>query len=235
MEVAVLGHPLEPTPAPARSLGGTWALEDASNPGSLIRLSTDGASVSGCVVRGAQGVRLHGTLAGHVARVSLEASDRTRGNATLVVSADGTRLRGRYELGGMGSWSATRQDGPPGDCELLLAQLGLARRLDTTSERVVLAGVGFADDALLLAAGDDLSALVALLSARPRARLQLLVLGKSDGSADELRRTERRAQALVSWLLKRGIAPERYELGFGVLKWPTVLPEPRVEVRWKVD
>jgi hypothetical protein len=109
MEVTLLGAGLEPTPAPSRSITALWAFEDG-----VIRLSADGGSLSGCVLRGADALRLRGTLAGHVAKVSVEGLDRTKGTATLVVS------------------------------------------------------VGFAsDDALQIEANDDLTALLALLQARP--------------------------------------------------------------------
>jgi hypothetical protein len=39
--------------------------------------------------------------------------------------------------------------------------------------------------------------------------------------------------AVLNALTKKGIAPERVELGHGVIKWPTVKPEPRVEARWR--
>jgi hypothetical protein len=98
-------------------------------------------------------------------------------------------LRGRYQLNGFGSWTATRRDGPPGDCDSLIAQAS---------------------------------------------RVQLLVLGRSiDPAGDELKRCERRAMAVLNALTKKGIAPERVELGHGVIKWPTVKPEPRVEARWR--
>jgi hypothetical protein len=65
-------------------------------------------------------------------------------------------------------------------------------------------------------------------------RVQLLVLGRSiDPAGDELKRCERRAMAVLNALTKKGIAPERVELGHGVIKWPTVKPEPRVEARWR--
>lgn len=231
MEVSVLGHPLEPTPAPTRNIAGTWSLDDG-----VIRISADGASVSGCVSRANDAWRFRGTLAGHVAKVQVESLDRTRGNATLVVSSDGTRLRGRYQLGSFGSWSASRKEGAPIDCELLFAQASLARRLDSAREPVALLGVGFnADDSAQLEANDDLSALAAILTSRPSARVTLMVLGKTDGSPDELKHSERRATSIANALLKKGVPPERVELGFGLMKWPSVKPEPRVEARWKID
>lgn len=233
MEVSVLGHPLEPTPAPTRSMSGVWSLDDG-----VMRIAADGATVSGCVLRANNdAMRFRGTLGGHVAKVSVESIDRTKGSATLVVSSDGTRLRGRYQLGAFGSWTATRKEGAVIDCDMLFAQASLTRRLDAAREAIVLLGVGFnaADDSVQLEANDDLSALAAILSSRPTARVQVSVLGKTDGSADELKRTERRATAVANALLKKGVPPERVEIGFGLMKWPSVKPEPRVEVRWKID
>lgn len=230
MEVSVLGHPLEPTPAPTRSIAGNWLLDDG-----MMRITVDGPNVAGCVLRTNDAVRFRGTLAGRVARVTLEGLDRTRGTSTLVVAGDGERLRGRYQLSGFGTWTATRKDGPPMDCELLLAQASLARRLDGARENITLIGVGFgADDGVVLEANDELSALAALLKLRPEAKVQVLVLGKTDG-ADELKRTERRATAVANVLVRKGVAPDRVELGYGILKWAAVKPEPRVEVRWKLE
>lgn len=214
MEVAVLGHPLEPTPAPTRSIGGTWALDDG-----LIRIVADGSTVRGCVLRANDALRFRGSLAGHVAKIDLEGLDRAKGPGTLVVSSDGERLRGRYQLAGFGTWSATRKDGAPVDCEQLIAQASLGRRLDAARDHVVLLGVGFAsDDAVQLEANDDLSALAGMMASRPGARVQVMVLGKTDGAPDELKRTERKATAVANLLLRKGVAPERVELGYGLVK-----------------
>ncbi|MFT3707693.1 MAG: discoidin domain-containing protein [Archangium sp.] len=231
MEVAVMGHPLEPTPSPTRNIAGMWSLDDG-----VIRIAADGATVTGCVLRKNDAQRFRGTIAGHVAKVTLEGLDRTRGSATMVVTADATRLRGRYQLGGFGTWTATRKEGALVDCDAMIAQAALARRLDAARDSLVLMGVGFAaNDEVALEANDDLSSIVALLHDRPTARVQFTVLGKTDGAPDELKRTERRATALANALLKKGVPPERVEIGFGLMKWPAVKPEPRVEARWKVD
>jgi hypothetical protein len=63
----------------------------------------------------------------------------------------------------------------------------------------------------------------------------VLVLGKTDGSPEELKKTERRATSVANALLRKGVPPERVEIGFGLLKWPAVKPEPRVEARWKLE
>ena len=46
---------------------------------------------------------------------------------------------------------------------------------------------------------------------------------------------EAKATAVANLLLRKGVAPERVELGYGLVKWPSVKPEPRVEVRWKTE
>ncbi|MFO0597669.1 MAG: hypothetical protein U0228_20350 [Myxococcaceae bacterium] len=229
MEVAVLGHPLEPTPSPTRSLDGLWSLDDG-----VVVLTADQGAVSGCVRRANDALRFTGTVQGRVAQGSLEGLDRLKGSATFVVSSDGNTLRARYEMVGFGTWKASRRDALKPDCATLIAEAALGRRLDAATGPVALLGVGFGpDDTLRTTAGDELTALASLLAERPTARVELAVLGRTDGGADELKRTERRAQAVIQALMKLGLAPERVELGFGVMKWPGVRPEPRVEARWK--
>lgn len=229
MEVAVLGHPLEPSSAPAKSIAGTWALEG----GGLVRLAEDGSTLSGCAVQGGAAWRLRGSIAGRVAKTTLEELDGTAGTSLLVSSSDGNVLRGRWRASGAGAWTAKRRPGPEADCTALLEQVSFERRLAASGDAVTLRGIGFdANDELKLDTRNELAALAGLLTSHPGSRARMLVLGRTtEIPADELKRCERRAQAVLQFLLKRGVTAESVELGVGLLKLGGVQPEPRVEVK----
>lgn len=230
MEVAVKGHPLEPPGPPMRHASGTW---DLAGGGVLRLLVDDGAQVHGCVVQGADAWRLRGAMTGRVARVTLESLDGAGEAATVVVASSGAVLRWARREPAVVVVGTRRPDGPDADCAALMDQAAFERRLTGAPDGVVLRGVSFgANDEPRVEPASELPALAGLLVARPQLQVRMLVLGKTtEPAADELKRCERRARAVLAALMKLGVAPESVELGYGLLKVGPVQPEPRVEVR----
>ena len=227
MEVSVQGHPLEPS-AP-RSFAGTWRLEG----GGTLRLTGEGASLTGCAAWADSVWALKGEARGRAASLSWT-EETTTGSATLAMGDDGT-LRGhwRKDAGGSGSWAGMKRAEAELDCRSALEDLRFVRRLRTETRGLALTGVSFdlATDELKLEARHELGALERMLASGGQ-RVQVLVLGRSTEAApDELKRCERRAQRLLNHFQRAGVPTSAVDVGVGILKVGSAVQlEPRVEV-----
>ena len=227
MEVTLLGHALEPSAG--QSLAGTWRLEG----GGVLRLTSDGAALTGCATWADTVWGLKGTSRGRTAWLTWT-DEATTGNAVLAFGDDAL-LRGRWrgDSGGSGAWSGTRRAEPELDCRSALEDLRFTRRLRAEAQGLTLTGVSFdlGTDELRLETRNELLSLERHLGSGAKQRVRLLVLGRSSEPApDELKRCERRAQRLLAHLQRAGIPTSAVDVGIGILKvGAAVQVEPRVE------
>jgi outer membrane protein OmpA-like peptidoglycan-associated protein len=227
MEVSLTGHALEPSPQ--KNLSGTWRLDG----GGTLRLSGDGASLTGCALFPNEVWTVKGMGHGRAATLNW-VHEAAGGSATIAIADDGT-LKGRWrgDVSGSGSWAGTKRAEAELDCRTALEDQRFARRLNAETLGVTLTGVTFdvGTDELRLEARNELLALERLLTANPSLRARLLVLGRSSEAApDELKRCERRAQKLLTHLQRAGVPASAVDVGIGILKvGAAVQLEPRVE------
>lgn len=226
MEVSLLGHPLEP--APPRKLAGVWRLEG----GGLLRLSGEGAALTGCATWPDKVWSITGEARGRAALLTWT-DEGAEGTATLALRDDG-ELRGRWrEPGTSGAWVGTKRAEAELDCRTVADDLRFSRRLRSEPLGLTLTGVSFdlGTEELRLEARHELGALERMLLASG-SRVRLLVLGRtSEAAPDELKRCERRAQRLLGHLQKAGVPTSAVDVGVGLLKVGSAVQlEPRVEV-----
>lgn len=227
MEVTLLGHALEP--AAPQAFAGTWRLEG----GGVLRLTSDGAALTGCATWADTVWAFKGASRGRAA--SLTWTDENTTGSAVLAFGDDALLRGRWhgDSGGSGAWSGTKRPEPELDCRSALEDLRFTRRLRTEAQGLTLTGVSFdlASDELRLETRNELLSLERHLSSGAKQRVRLLVLGRSSEPApDELKRCERRAQRLLAHLQRAGIPTSTVDVGIGILKvGAAVQVEPRVE------
>lgn len=225
-EVAVRGHPLEPSPR--RGFGGQWTVE-----GGLLALRDDDGEVTGCAVWPTQVWTLRGTVAGRVAKLGWTSAEDATGTMTLAIGDDG-RVSGTSSE--TSRWLGTPRpaEAPPLDCHAALMDLRLARRLEMERLGITLQGVSFdpATDELKADPKGELPSLERVLAAGRGVRARVLVLGRtSEPAPDELKRCERRAQSLLRHLTQAGVGASTLDLGVGLVKvGAAVQLEPRVEI-----
>jgi hypothetical protein len=233
MELAVRGHGLEPPVK--RSVAGTWSLEH----GTVLRLNDGDLFVSGCEATQSgepQVWLMRGEQRGRVARFEWrEAAAENTGTAVVALTDDGT-LHGVWKSssGGSGLWvGSPRVTDPVLDCAAAAEEARLLKRLANEPRGATLHGVGFEGDELKLQAENDLAPLRRALAGSHELKARVLVLGRAaDPAADELKRTERRAQKIVQYLLATGASSSQLDTGFGLMRFGAAVQlEPRVEVQ----
>ncbi|MBL8950387.1 MAG: hypothetical protein JNK82_06400 [Myxococcaceae bacterium] len=225
MELVVRGHPLEP--GVRRAALGTWSLEH----GPTLQLGEGG----GCEVatNDAWSVKTE-SVNGRVTQLQWsQAGTGSSGTATVVVADDGA-LHGAWRGSGNslgGAWLG-RPLKAPIDCRTALEDARFRARLQAEKRGLVLRGVTFAGDEPKLDDDNELAVVRRVLASSATTRARVTVYGKAaDPAADELKRCERRAQAVLRWLLAGGVAASQVEVGFGLVRTGSVVQlEPRVEV-----
>jgi outer membrane protein OmpA-like peptidoglycan-associated protein len=213
-EVELLGERAAPVERPG-------VAGDFTTSYGLMRMAVDGDTVYGCYDYVA-GAAVWGTLDGRNARVTWAEprDDGTlrQGKATFVVSQGGKRLNGVwYEDGQLaGVWDGTRTEKPEAQCTpRKRSALDDLRK----QKRLALYGIRFdsGKDVIRPESDPTLAEVAALLKQDPA--LRLLVEGHTDATntdAYNLELSERRAQAVVAALVKRGADGARLQAkGFG--------------------
>jgi OOP family OmpA-OmpF porin len=184
----------------------------------LLRLEQDGTRVVGCYdYREGQ---ITGNLVGRVLQGEWEEDKGQRsGTAVMVLSVRGDALNGVwYEHGQLeGEWSGHRVTDRQPTCTAARGST-LAAKL-AAGGRVVLYGIFFDSDSATLKAESEatLNEVLSVLKADPALKLQ--VAGHTDSTntdAYNLQLSQRRAEAVVKWLVEHGVAAERLTAkGFG--------------------
>jgi OOP family OmpA-OmpF porin len=186
----------------------------------LMRIEQSGSHLAGCY--DTNGGELSGTLNGRVMELEWFENKRERhGTAVMVVAESGGVLSGVwYENGALaGEWSGRRAAaGQQPECRMAAGE-GLATQL-TEGGRVVLYGVYFDSDSAALKSQSEptLRDVAAVLAKEPG--LKVLVAGHTDATntdAYNLQLSQKRAEAVVSWLVGHGVEASRLSAkGFGM-------------------
>ena len=231
LEVLVNGHPLEPSFL--RPFTGAWSLGDNG----VLRLATDGATITGCAAWSDKVWTIRGTAHGRTAEVTWR--DETNGSSGTAIAAlgDDGALRGRWREENSNTreaWLGIKRPDAAFDCRAAVDDQNFAHRVGKAQPgNLLLSGVGFDanTDDLRLETRNDLGALERILAKASGQRARIFVLGRStEPPADELKRCERRAQKLLAHLGQAGVSASAVELAVGIVKLNAVQPEPRVEV-----
>jgi outer membrane protein OmpA-like peptidoglycan-associated protein len=210
MELEGYGTPSGPAP----SVNVTGVYQTDYGP---LRLQQDGGLVRGCYYDGA--AQIDGSVNGRVLQAEWRQDKGKRvGTMIMVVSPDGSALNGVwFEHGALaGDWSGKKAN-VEANCTLA-KEGGLAQRLSSDG-RAVLYGIYFDSDSATLKPESQatLEEVLAVLKARPALRLQ--VGGHTDATntdAHNLQLSQRRAEAVVTWLVEHGAAAGRLTAkGFG--------------------
>ncbi len=210
MELEGYGTPSGPAP----SVNVTGVYQTNYGP---LRLEQDGGLVRGCYYNGA--AQIDGSVKGRVLQAEWRQDEGKRvGTVVMVVSSGGDVLNGVWYRNGAlaGEWSGKRAD-VEANCTLA-KEGGLARRL-SSGGRAVLYGLYFDSDSATLKPESQatLEEVLAVLKGQPSLRLQ--VGGHTDATntdAHNLQLSQRRAEAVVAWLVEHGVAAGRLTAkGFG--------------------
>ncbi len=210
MELEAYGTPFGPAP----SVNVTGVYDSDYGP---MRLQQDGGLVRGCYYDGA--AQIDGSVKGRVLQAEWRQDEGKRvGAVIMVVSPDGSALNGVwFEHGALaGEWSGKKAN-VEANCTLA-KEGGLAQRL-SSGGRAVLYGIYFDSDSATLKPESQatLDEVLAVLKAKPALRLQ--VGGHTDATntdAHNLQLSQRRAEAVVKWLVEHGVAAGRLTAkGFG--------------------
>ncbi|MGE5236241.1 MAG: OmpA family protein [Acidobacteriota bacterium] len=212
MELEAYGRPVGP--APKVDVAGVYNTSYG-----LMRIEQDGARLAGCY--GSSGGQLSGNLNGRVMELEWREDEGKRiGTAVMVAADDGGTLNGVwFENGALhGEWSGERAaPGQQPECAIVRGG-GLTARL-AEGGRAVLYGVYFDSDSATLKSESEptLEEVAAVLTSEPD--LKLLVGGYTDATntdAYNLQLSQKRAEAVVAWLVAHGVAAPRLSAkGFG--------------------
>ena len=180
----------------------------------LIRFDQTGTRVRGCY--DFDGGTLTGSTDGRVVRFEWrEDGGEQVGTAVMVLSHSGAHLNGVWYQDGeyQGLWiGSPAEAGVEPDCALPEGG-GLERSLDE-SGRAILYGIRFDVGSAELRPESEATLEEALVTLQERPDLRLAVEGHTDavgGEAANQALSERRARAVVAWLVEHGIAASRLE------------------------
>jgi OmpA-OmpF porin, OOP family len=210
MELEAYGQPVGP--APKVDVAGIYQ----TNYGAM-RIEQDGTRVSGCYDH-SEG-ELSGNLNGRVMQFEWRQEKGKRsGPAIMVLSMKGDALNGFwYENGRLqGEWSGKRGGNPP-QCKTAKSG-GIAEQLASTG-KVELYGIYFDSNSATLKPESEktLNEILAVLQAQPT--LKVMIVGHTDSTntdAYNLKLSQQRTEAVVAWLVQRGIlASNLTAKGFG--------------------
>ena len=175
-----------------------------------LQVTVDGERVTGCYYNG--GGQISGATDGRTINVEWRQNQGTNyGTALMTLSSRGDFLNGVWYAGGQlqGSWFGTRRKTSEKVCDDV-TQNTLSQQLK--SGRAILYGIHFDSDSANLRPDSEptLRQVAAVMQAQ--AGLKLSVEGHTDSTntaAYNLDLSRRRAQAVVAWLVKNGVAAAR--------------------------
>jgi flagellar motor protein MotB len=178
----------------------------------LLKLSQDGNKIEGCYDY--DNGKLSGETDGRVIRFQWTEDGPQVGTAIMVLNSDGTFLNGLwYEKGSYrGLWYGSRvTDGRSPRCQLVEVKDSIGKSLDSTG-RAILYGMYFEVDSAMLKpeSTETLQQVLAVLKSKPL--LNLVIEGHTDSQGSDkynLELSQKRAQAVIDWLVKSGIDVNR--------------------------
>jgi outer membrane protein OmpA-like peptidoglycan-associated protein len=189
----------------------------ATNYGEL-ELAQTGTSVSGCYYSG--NGRVSGATDGRVVSLEWTQDQGTRkGAVVMVLASHGEALNGFWYEGGQlrGLWFGKRDAEAKPACAP--AARGSVAGAIESKGRAILYGLRFESDSSRLTPESDAVLEQVLSMVKGRAELRLRIEGHTDSTnTDEYNQklSQARAQAVVDWLVKHGVAPARLTAeGFG--------------------
>jgi outer membrane protein OmpA-like peptidoglycan-associated protein len=211
MEVDAFGEPSGPAPMPP-ALAGVYR----TNYG-LMLFAQQGPATTGCYDWD-QGT-LTGSTEGRVVQFEWREEGDQIGTAVMVLSLAGDRLNGLwYENGRYGGlWVGSRA--PSGERPTCTLRTGTVAHSLEEGGRAIVYGIRFDEDSDRLRTESDatLREILSVLESQPD--LNLIVEGHTDATGDDAYNqdlSQRRAQAVVQWLVGRGIgAPRLQSMGHG--------------------
>lgn len=185
-----------------------------------IKLQQSGSAVAGCYTH--QQGTLRGAAQGRTLRFDwAQKGNGNHGTAMMVLNQDGSVLNGVWYTDGVmqGDWLGTRDDNLACSCETSGVTIG--DRLNT-SRRAIIYGIYFDTNSDLIKP-ESAPALTELLQAlQEKPTTNVLIEGHTDSTNTDqynLNLSQRRAQAVISWLVRSGIAKNRLAAkGFGETK-----------------
>ncbi|RPI76591.1 MAG: OmpA family protein [Desulfobacteraceae bacterium] len=210
MELEAYGQSIGP--APKVDVAGIYQTNYES-----MRIDQDGTKVLGCYDYGKG--ELSGSLNGRVMQFEWrQEEDKRSGTAIMVLSLKGDALNGFwYENGQLkGEWTGKKGGNPP-RCKTAKGG-GLAEKLAQTG-KAELYGIYFDSNSAVPKPESEktLNEILAVLQAQ--SALKLTIAGHTDATntdAYNLKLSQQRAEAIVAWLVKQGIANARLiAKGFG--------------------
>jgi outer membrane protein OmpA-like peptidoglycan-associated protein len=183
----------------------------------LLRLEQYGSTIEGCYDW--DNGTLSGTTDGRVIRFQWIEDGPETGAAVMVLTADGNFLNGLwYEEGTYrGLWYGTKvTDGRQPQCVIQKDAVG--RSLDTVG-RAIVYGIYFDFDSATLKTESTETLEQILKAVQSRPSLKLTIEGHTDSQGSDeynLKLSQQRAQAVVDWLVQKGVAASRLNAkGYG--------------------
>jgi OOP family OmpA-OmpF porin len=183
----------------------------------LLRLEQYGNTIEGCYDWG--NGTLSGTTDGRVIRFQWTENGPKTGTAVMVLTVDGNFLNGMWYENGTyrGLWYGTKvTDGRQPQCETKKDAIGSS--LDAMG-RAIVYGIYFDFDSATLQpeSTETLEQILQAIQSRPSLKLTIEGHTDSQGSNEyNLKLSQRRAQAVVDWLVQKGIEASRLEAkGYG--------------------
>jgi outer membrane protein OmpA-like peptidoglycan-associated protein len=209
MELEAFGQPVGPAP----KVDVTGIYQTNFGP---MRVEQDGTKILGCYDH-SEG-ELSGNLNGRVMQFEWREKGKRSGPAIMVLSMKGDALNGFWYENGQrqGEWSGQKGGNPP-QCKTAQSG-GIAEKLASTG-KVELYGIYFDSNSATLKPESEktLNEILAVLQAQ--SALKLLIAGHTDSTntdAYNLKLSQQRAEAVVAWLVKRGVVASRLTAkGFG--------------------
>lgn len=202
MELEANGKPLEEVKAAA--ISGVYV----TNYGPLL-LKQFGSNVYGCY---GGGNTVWGSFNGRVLQAEWRHSGSRIGTAMMVLSSDNEFLNGLwYEHGSyQGLWFGNRDSKAKAGCTL--SESDAVGRSLKESGRAVLYGIQFDSDSAKIRPESEQTLRLVVDVLKKDSSLQVLIEGHTDSSnTDEYnqRLSQKRAEAVVGWLVQNGIAANR--------------------------
>jgi outer membrane protein OmpA-like peptidoglycan-associated protein len=221
MEIDLLGRKLGDLPS--FDVGGTYYSPQWKG----LRLMQTGTSVEGCY--DFNDGTFSGELDGRTARVLwqelvVKGKPHSKGSATFVVGADHT-MRGIYfvdgDLGVRGTWDLEKAATPEQQPKCKPPEDTMLEQLKRTG-RMVLYGIHFDVNSAVLRKESERTLFQIFDALKHDMSLKLLVEGHTDSTNTDAYNqdlSERRARAVVEWLVAKGVQTHKLKAkGFGRMK-----------------
>jgi outer membrane protein OmpA-like peptidoglycan-associated protein len=212
----------EPIAVPEGKFTGRWRLRrtginDVPST-SVIELTQDGTELSGCEIAGGQQARITGSVVDGLAQLILEPEGGVSTPVLANVTEAGELVGARFRAGFSDFWASPDPDGTRQCAPIPEASDPIAEALEA-GDVAIIHGINFDVDSDVLRP-DATPALERVLAAlQATGGLQVRIAGHTDWDGTEdhnLELSERRAQAVVRWLVERGIPLARLSpVGFG--------------------